>query len=93
MEKTIHGQKVTFTKSNDGVHKYNATFVNKETGREKTVKFGNIGYEHYKDKLGKYSGKDHEDASRRKAYKDRHSEDRKWKGHITAGYLADKILW
>ena len=93
MQKTIHGIKVTFKKSNDGVHKYDATFINKETGREKTLKFGAIDYEHYFDKLGKYSSKNHLDKDRRKEYKRRHEKDRHWKGEITKGLLSDVILW
>lgn len=56
----------------------------------------NIGAKGYKD-YESYKKENNEIAEqRRKAYKSRHSKDRSVKyrdGKLTAGYLADKILW
>lgn len=81
-----------FERSKTAGKKYDAILVNKSTGREKRVPFGARGYEHYKDKaLGLYSKLNHNDATRRKAYRDRHRGEEKRK--FSSGYFAWKYLW
>lgn len=55
------------------------------------VYFGDARYEQFRDKLGRYSNKDHGDPTRRAQYKSRHEKDRHERG--TAGWFADQILW
>ena len=60
---------------------------------EYQASIGATGYKDYES----YKKEDPEKAAaRRKAYKARHSKDRSVRmrdGKLTAGYLADKILW
>ena len=62
-------------------------------GSEYQASIGATGYKDYES----YKKSDPDKAAtRRKAYKARHSKDRAVKyrdGKLTAGYLADKILW
>lgn len=56
--------------------------------------FGATGYKDY-ELYKKEKGKEYTD-EKRKAYKARHEKDRKVKyrdGRLTAGFLADRILW
>ncbi len=59
----------------------------------KTLQFGDIRYQHFKDKtpLALYSHLNHNDKERRKRYKIRHEKDRHIK--YTSGWFADKYLW
>lgn len=84
---------VKFRRSQTKGKKYDALLVNKKTGREKTVPFGAIGYEQYKDTtgLGLYSKQDHKDPKRRELYRKRHrGEDG---NKFSSGYLSLKYLW
>lgn len=60
-----------------GDHKYKAKIYNYATDKKiKTVQFGNISYEHFKDSTGKglWSHLDHNDEERRKLYRERHGK-------------------
>lgn len=54
--------------------------------------FGQLGYQHYYDKIGHYSHLNHEDKARRTRYRIRHRND-----HISddskAGFYSWKFLW
>ena len=82
-----------FEKSHLKNKKYNAVLLNKETGRERKVPFGAIGYEQYKDSTGLnlYSKLDHLDKDRRKRYRERHKGEEKNK--FSSGYFSYKYLW
>lgn len=81
-----------FERSNTKNKKYDAVLVNKTTGKEKRVPFGDNRYEQYKDKaLGLYKHKDHNDKSRRESYRRRHSGEDKAK--YSSGYFSYKYLW
>jgi len=85
---------VKFEKSNRKGKKYNAVIKNKKTGREKKIPFGQLGYQHYKDNtgLGLYSNLNHNDSTRRKSYKARHSVYIK-PNMYSAGYFSMRYLW
>lgn len=73
--------------------KYDA--YDSKTGR-KLASFGNISYQQYKDKIGYYKGKNHNDPERRKRYINRHNKDtvtEKYKKRESAGYFSMKYLW
>lgn len=74
---------VEITKSNRQGKKWRAQFLNKETGRSKTVHFGATGYEDFTQ---------HGDKERRARYIDRHSKE-DWTDPTTAGALSRWILW
>jgi hypothetical protein len=84
---------VKFQKSNSKGKKYDAILKNKTTGRTKTVPFGALGYQHYKDStgLGLYSSKNHLDKERRKNFRSRHGANAKRK--YSSAYFAYKYLW
>ena len=54
--------------------------------------YGDLRYEHYKDRIGYYSDLDHMDTKRRKLYRIRHQHD-----HIDnpnfPGYWSYHLLW
>ena len=61
-------------------------------GRVRLIHFGAIGYQQYKDKIGRYSAYDHLDKKRRARYRARHKND-----NITdtsfPGYWSMHYLW
>jgi len=64
--------------------KLQAIFINKNTGKKKTVQFGASGMDDYT--LTK-------DKAQREAYRKRHAKDLKTKDPLRAGYLSYYILW
>lgn len=56
----------------------------------KLTSFGDVNFQHYKDKLGYYSDLDHLDKNRKRLYYARHGKEAE-KG--TAKYFSHKILW
>lgn len=54
--------------------------------------FGDKRYQHYKDKIGFYKNKDHNDKERRKLYKDRHKNDNIDDPNY-AGFWSWHYLW
>ena len=60
---------VSLKKDTDGKHKWVATIRNKETGREKRVRFGAIGYEDMTQ---------HGDEERKRRYLVRHASNENW---------------
>lgn len=82
-----------FKKSNTKYKKYDAILEHKNTGRTKTIPFGDVRYEQYKDStgLGLYSDKNHGDKQRRKNYKSRHNKTSKNK--FSSSWFSMKYLW
>lgn len=74
----------------DGKHKY-SVYVKSETGGPKLIHFGAIDYEQYRDRLGHYSSKDHNDPKRRASYRARHNGEQYDKDK--AGWWAWHKLW
>ena len=83
--------------------KYTAIVRDSSTGRERRVNFGDSRYQQFRDStsLRLYSGKDHGDAKRRRAYFMRHSgvetkdaaiKREKTRG-ITPRLLSHMYLW
>lgn len=72
--------------------KYDGMIKNKKTGKVKRVPFGDLRYEHFKDRaLGLFSHLDHNDPERRRLYKKRHAGENEKK--YSSGYFAWKYLW
>jgi hypothetical protein len=84
-EKKIGGW--LFKKSNRKGNKYDV--YDPKTGKY-LVSFGDARYEHFKDKIGFWSHKDHNDPKRRELYKKRHGTNPK---RGSAGYFALNYLW
>jgi hypothetical protein len=65
----------------------------------KLIHFGDINYEHYNDKTGIYSSKNHNDSKRRVNYRARHSNIKLKDGTkavnnpMSPAYHSYKILW
>jgi len=72
--------------------KYMIKVKNPETGRIKTIHWGDSRYGHFKDKtpLKLYKHLDHGDKERRKRYYQRHG---KATSKYTAKYYSHKYLW
>ena len=83
---------IRFVKSANPKKKYDAVLLNKKTGGEKRVSFGDSSLEHYKDTTGKgiWSHKNHLDTKRRDAYYARHGADH---GFPSASFFAHNYLW
>jgi hypothetical protein len=73
-------------KATDQKHKYEAIFLNKETNRQKTIKFGGYGYDDYTtfDKSIR--------EERKERYKKRHQNDN-LNDPLSPGALSMYILW
>ena len=61
-----------------------------KNGKTKLINFGQLPYQHYKDKLKKYSHLNHNDKNRLKRYYQRF---KKTKDKNSALYWSNKILW
>jgi len=82
---------IRFEKSLNPLKKYDAVLLNKKTGREKRVSFGQNGKSHYKDQaLGLYSSDNHLDKERRDRYYARHGPHH---GFPSASYWSHNYLW
>ena len=97
---------VKIEKSTAKGKKYKATVRDSGTGKTRTIQFGATGYGHFRDSTSvkAYSGSNHGDSKRRKAYFTRHSgvgtksaalakERKKAGGKLNAKILAHKYLW
>ena len=89
---TNNNNNIIFSKSDKPEKKYKATFIDPETKREKTVYFGQLGFQHFKDRtpLKLYSSFDHNDPKRRELYYKRHPVDYP---KYSADWFAKKYLW
>jgi hypothetical protein len=75
---------ISLKDANDNKHKYVVTLLNKETGREKTVKFGAFGMSDFTQ---------HKDDKRKSNYIARHQVRENWADPSTAGFWSRWILW
>lgn len=75
---------ISLKPANDNKYKYIATLLNKETGREKSIKFGAFGMEDYTI---------HKDDKRKDNYIARHRVREDWNDPLTAGFWSKHILW
>ena len=75
---------ISLKDANDNKHKYVVTLLNKETGREKTVRFGAFGMSDYTI---------HKDDKRKNNYIARHEVRENWADPSTAGFWSRWILW
>ena len=83
---------IKFMKSDKPEKKYKAVFIDPTTKREKTIYFGQTGYQQFKDRtpLRLYSALDHNDPKRRELYYKRHPiDDPKY----SADWFAKRYLW
>ena len=84
-------------KSNVKNKKY-SVYVLKD-GKKRLINFGDIRYQHFKDKLGHYKNLDHNDPERRRRYLKRAKGIKDKEGNLTyknknsPNYWAVKILW
>jgi hypothetical protein len=81
--------KLVSVKPADGIHKFVAHFIT-DKGKDKHIKFGLKGYEHFTNGNG-YKG--HLDEERRQRYVDRHRKHENWSNPMTAGSLSYHLLW
>lgn len=75
---------LSISESSKPEKKMSAVFLNEETGRKKTVHFGQASADDYtitKDK------------DQRQRYLDRHSKNENWNDPTSAGALSKWILW
>lgn len=75
---------ISLKDANDNKHKYVVTLLNKETGREKTIRFGAFGMSDYTI---------HKDDKRKNNYIARHKVRENWADPSTAGFWSRWILW
>jgi hypothetical protein len=59
-------------------------------GRRRLIHFGDLRYQHYRDKLGHYARLDHNDERRRELWYARHG---RTSDRDTAKYWAATVLW
>ena len=76
---------VYITKSHKPEKKFDAVFINPNTGKVKRVAFGQKGYEHYTE--------GHLDEKRKQNYIQRHRAREDWNDLFTAGYWSYHFLW
>lgn len=68
-------------------------------GKKKLINFGDVRYQHYKDKIGKFSRLDHGDKDRRKSYLARAKGIKNkagqltWKDKTSPNYFSIRFLW
>lgn len=91
--KTIQGTTYTIRKAPAGSgKKLAATYMNKESGREKTILFGQAGAGVYQDQTGLLSKTlIHGDPKRRASYRARHAGDRL--NRPSPGQLSWSLFW
>jgi hypothetical protein len=78
---------ISLKDANDNKHKYIVTLLNKETGREKTIRFGAFGLLDFT--LHKKDIRD----KRKSNYIARHEVRENWTDPSTAGFWSRWILW
>jgi hypothetical protein len=82
-----------FKPSKKKYKKYDATIINKKTGKIKILSFGDKRYQHYMDTaLQTYKNLDHNDKERQKRYIARHKVFIK-NGYFSPSYFSMMFLW
>lgn len=84
---------IGFRKSSHAGKKYDGIIQHKQTGKIKTIPFGDDRYDHFEDKtpLQYYSSQNHYDEKRRENYHRRHRLNTGNK--FSSGWFAGKYLW
>lgn len=67
-----------------------SVYVMSSSGKPKLIHFGQLPYQHFRDKLGTYRSLDHGNSQRRAMWYARHKPT---KDKNTARYWAARILW
>jgi hypothetical protein len=75
---------ISLKEANDNKHKYIVTLLNKDTGREKTIRFGEFGMSDFTQ---------HKDDQRKNNYIARHEVRENWSDPSTRGFWSKNILW
>jgi hypothetical protein len=75
---------ISLKDANDNKHKYVVTLLNKETGREKTIRFGAFGMSDFTQ---------HKDDKRKNNYIARHQVRENWADPSTSGFWSKHLLW
>lgn len=75
---------ITMKEANDGKHKYIVTLLNKETNRQKNIKFGAFGFSDFIQS---------KDIKKKELYDARHKVREDWTDTGTAGFWSKWILW
>lgn len=75
---------VSVKPANDGKKKYVATIKNKQTGREKSVKFGAKGMDDFTKT---------NDVAQKERYIQRHKKNENWRDVTSAGFWSKNLLW
>lgn len=93
VRKTVNGTIYEITKAPaSSSKKLKATYTNPDSGRQKSILFGQKSYEHFYDKTGLLpKSQNHGDPQRRSNYRSRHRGD-----NLTgrsAGALSYHLLW
>lgn len=85
---------IGFKKSKREGKKYDAILKNNRSNKIIRVPFGDINYQHYRDKtINKlYKILDHKDINRRELYRKRHMKDLRF-GYYSPGYFSFYYLW
>lgn len=82
-------KQLIFVKSTRKNKKYDV-YEQKQDGLKYLTSFGDVRYQHYKDKLGLYSHLNHLDKKRRDLYYTRHKKDYP---KYSPDWLSKKLLW
>ena len=97
--KGIKVGRFTYFKSTRDGKKLMTIIKDPNTGKPKTIHFGNTKYEHFKDKTGLWSELDHRDKERRERYRKRHAKVLKKDGtpakddYLKAAFHSWRVLW
>jgi hypothetical protein len=75
---------ISLKDANDNKHKFVVTLLNKETGREKSIRFGAFEMSDYTI---------NKDDKRKSNYIARHQVRENWTDPSTAGFWSKNILW
>jgi len=86
---------VKFRRSKTTHKKYDAILMNKDTGKQKIIPFGDNRYQQYRDSvpLKLYSNLDHGDINRRNNYRKRHKNEGDNNRKYSAGWFSWHFLW
>ena len=83
----VLGETITIKAPSATAHKKYDVYTN----GKKLFSFGDNRYQQYKDRIGYYSNKDHNDKKRREAYRKRHQHDKL--DELSPGYMSFYYLW
>ena len=85
---TVLGQKIIVKGPSSVAYKKYDVYSSDD---KKLFSFGDTRYQQFKDKLGYFSFKDHNDEKRRASYRKRHAKDNL--DELSPGYMSWHFLW